>query len=115
MVAFKRGDVVIARLPDLGGAEKFGTRPCVVVQNDDGNSEPGWYLTIVVPVTGRSVRYPFDVEIRSPEGNLDRDSVADCSQIMVVDKVKVIKVIGQVSPVTMVAIEKAIKGTFDLS
>lgn len=114
MASFSRGDVAIVQLPSLGGAEKFGTRPCVVVQNDTGNSKTTWPLTIIVPVTSRPPTYPLDVPIKSPEGGLNQDSIADCSQIVTIDKAKVTKRIGTVSSTTLTAIENAIKITLDL-
>ena len=115
MASFVRGSVVIVQLPHVGGAEKAGTRPCVVVQNDHGNSNTSWPLTIVVPVTTRPPKYPLDVPVKSPDGGLIQDSTADCSQILTIDKSKITKTVGKISTDTMVAIEKAIKITLDLS
>ena len=114
MPPFSRGDVVLARLDPKGGAEKFGTRPCVIVQNDRANSNPSWPITIVVPITGRDARYPFDVSVASPEGGLDRDSSVDCSQVHTIDKKKILHLLGSFSPETMAKIEEATKITLDL-
>ena len=102
-------------VPDLGGTEKFGTRPCLVVQNDDGNYDDGWSLVIVVPISTRPARYVADVAVEKGDGGLLKDSTIDCTQIMTLDKSKIRKTVGKVSAKTMVSVEKAIKTTLDFS
>lgn len=94
------------------GSEHRGTnRPCVVVQNDVGNQYSP--TTIVAPFTTRydpDDIYPFEVEVNASNTPLDRDSVADLSQIRVVDIDKrVQKNIGSVPAANMAAIDSAIK------
>lgn len=115
MTTFERGSVVIMDLPYLGGDEKFGPRPCLIVQNDDGNSDGVWSLVIIVPITRRPARYVADVPVKKGDGGLLEDSTIDCTQIMTLDKSKVKKTVGKVSADTLIAVERAIKVTLDLS
>lgn len=114
MASFGRGSVVLVNLPYQGGAEKFGNRPCLVVQNDDGNSDVRWPLLIVVPITGRPARYVADVPVKKGDGGLLQDSTIDCTQIMTLDKSKVTRTVGNVAASTLAAVEQAIRVTLDL-
>lgn len=114
----RRGDIVIVDLNPTKGSEQRGmNRPCVVIQNDIGNQYSP--TTIVAPFTTQydpSDIYPFEVEIRSSNTALDHDSVADLSQIRVVDIDKrVQKNIGSVPDVKIDEIESAIKDSLGLS
>lgn len=113
----RRGDIVIVDLNPTRGSEQRGTnRPCVVIQNDVGNQYSP--TTIVVPFTTQydpDDIYPFEVEIQSSNTTLDRDSVADLSQIRVVDIDKRVQQnIGSVPDEKMVEIDSAIKDSLGL-
>ena len=82
-----RGDVIWVDLRGSTGAEKQKTRPCVVVQNDTGNSRSP--LTVVCPITdGETWRgYPHQVLLYA--GDLwegAKDSVIDTGHIRSIDK-----------------------------
>lgn len=113
----RRGDIVIVDLNPTKGREQRGTnRPCVVIQNDIGNQYSP--TTIVAPFTTQydpDDIYPFEVEVRSSNTALDRDSVADLSQIRVVDiDTRVSKTIGSVPDEKIAAIDAAIKDSLGL-
>lgn len=113
----RRGDIVIVDLNPTRGSEQRGTnRPCVVIQNDVGNQYSP--TTIIAPFTTQydpDDIYPFEVEVRSSNTALDRDSVADLSQIRVVDMEKRIqKNIGSVPAQQMAEIDSAIKDSLGL-
>lgn len=85
--SLERGDVVWVDLRGAIGAEKQKTRPCVVVQNNVGNSRSP--LTVVVPITnGDTWRgYPHQVMVYAGElwdGAVD--SVIDTGHIRSIDK-----------------------------
>ncbi|MEF8855030.1 MAG: type II toxin-antitoxin system PemK/MazF family toxin [Haloarculaceae archaeon] len=114
----RRGDIVIVDLNPTRGSEQRGTnRPCVVIQNDIGNQYSP--ATIVAPFTAQydpSDVYPVEVEVRSSTTALDRDSVADMSQVRVVDITKrVQKNIGSVPDEKIAEIDSAIKDSLGLS
>lgn len=112
-----RGDIVIVDLSPAKGSEQQGTnRPCVVIQNDVGNKNSP--TTIIAPFTkqyNRGYTYPFEVEVLSSNTVLNHDSVADLSQIRVVDvKKRVKKNIGSVPRARMRKIDTAIKTSLAL-
>ncbi|MEQ1758254.1 MAG: type II toxin-antitoxin system PemK/MazF family toxin [Vicinamibacterales bacterium] len=115
MITYVRGTVVVVRLDPREGAEKKGTRPCLVVQNDRGNeSSP---LTIVVPFTDRrNIRrmYPFLVAVSAREGGLELDSVVDCGQIMTIDRGRIVQVRGVVTERTMKEVDDALRVSLSL-
>lgn len=89
----RRGDIVIVDLCPTKGSEQQGTdRPCVVIHNDVGNRNSP--TTIIAPFTKQYAptnTYPFEVEVLASNTALDHDSVADLSQIRLVDIDKRIK------------------------
>jgi len=110
-----RGDVVLVDLSGARGTEMRGTRPCVVVQNDEGNKHSPH--TIVVPLTkaeGKAV-YPFQVYIKKGDGGIDLDSIACCELIRLVDKVRILKNFGHLSEETIEFINDALKNVLELS
>lgn len=113
----RRGDIVVVELNPTKGSEQQGKiDPCVVVQNDVGNQYSP--TTIVAPFTKQydsNDIYPFEVEVLSSNTALDHDSVADLSQIRVIDTDKrVQKNIGTVSSSRMAKIDTAIKESLGL-
>jgi mRNA interferase MazF len=116
-VQIRRGDIIIVDLTPTKGSEQRGAnRPCVVIQNDIGNQYSP--TTIVAPFTTQydpDDIYPFEAEVRSSNTALDRDSVADLSQIRVVDiEKRVQKVLGAVPDEKMAEIDSAIKDSLGL-
>jgi mRNA interferase MazF len=116
-VKIRRGDIVTVELNPTKGSEQGGeTRPCVVIQNDVGNRFSP--TTVVAPFTKRydpDDVYPFEVEVLSSETALDHDSVADLSQIRVVDtEARVKEKIGSVPSARMTRIDTAIKDSLGL-
>jgi len=111
-VQVRRGDIVIVELNPTKGSEQQGrSRPCVVIQNDVGNQYAP--TTIVAPFTTRYTpgdTYPFEVEVLASDTALDRDSVADLSQIRVIDVDERVKEnIGSVPSSDVVKIDSAVK------
>ena len=113
----RRGDIVTVELDPTKGSEQQGSnRPCVVIQNDVGNQYSP--TTIVAPLTKQydpTDIYPFEVEVRGSNTPLKHDSVADLSQIRVVDISKrVTKNIGSVPATRMAKVDSAIKNSLGL-
>jgi mRNA interferase MazF len=58
--------------------------------------------------------YPFEVKLSKGEGNLEADAKVKADQIRTIDKSRLAKHIGDVSPGVMVEIEQAIRHHLDL-
>ncbi|MBN3925945.1 type II toxin-antitoxin system PemK/MazF family toxin [Nostoc sp. NMS4] len=94
MVDITRGDVLLCDLNPVIGTEQAGIRPVVVVQIDRANavSPP----TIIAPFTSKIRRAILPSHVFVPAGisGLSQDSVVLCEQLRVVDKSRIIRVIG---------------------
>ncbi|MEH2320665.1 type II toxin-antitoxin system PemK/MazF family toxin [Nostoc sp.] len=94
MVDVTGGDVVLCDLNPVVGTEQAGIRPVVVVQIDRANAVSSH--TIIAPLTSkiRSAILPSHVFVPAGISGLSQDSVVLCEQIRVVDKSRIIRVIG---------------------
>ena len=103
----KRGDVYLVNLDPTIGSEIKKTRPAVIIQNDVGNQySPG---TIVALITsGDGALYPVEVDVKSPEGGLDKDSLVLLNQIRTVDQRRLVKRLGQIDKTTIRKVDQAI-------
>lgn len=95
MVDIKRGDVVLCDLNPVIGTEQAGIRPVLVVQIDRANAVSPH--TIIAPFTSKIRRAILASHVFVPAGvgGLSQDSVVLCEQIRVVDKSRIIRIIGQ--------------------
>jgi mRNA interferase MazF len=111
----KRGEVYDARLDPVEGSEQRGSRPVVVVSRDAINeSSP---IVSAAPCTtyreGRRI-YPSQVLVKAPEGGLDADSVVLGEQVRVLDKKRLLRRRGEMTPATTSRLNEALRIAFDL-
>jgi len=111
----RRGDIVLVELDPTQGSEQRGKRPCLVVQNNVGNTNSP--TTIVVPFTTSfgDRLYPFEVLVPAEECALREDSVAVCSQIrtVFVDH-RVVETLGSVPSDRMAKVDTALEYSLGL-
>ncbi len=82
-----RGDVWWADLPDPKGSEPGYRRPLLIVQNDLFNrSRLRTVLAVVLTGNLRLVDAPGNVLVPAKASGLPRDSVANVSQIITIDR-----------------------------
>lgn len=103
-----RGDVVLCDLNPVRGSEQAGQRPVVIVQIDRANVVSPH--TIIVPLTSkiRQTLLPSHVFIPTGMGGLTQDSVVLCEQIRVIDKSRVIRILGHLESNYLTQIEQAL-------
>lgn len=108
MVTISRGDIVLYDFNPRAGTEQAGIRPAIILQIDRANEVSPH--TIIAPFTTkiRSALLPSHVLIQEGEGGLSQDSVILCEQIRVVDKRRIIKVLGHLDDSRMSEIAKAL-------
>ena len=110
----KRGEVYYC---DLGGrlenrgCEQWGTRPCVIIQNDVGNTFSP--TTIVIPLTSSSFKKPLPThaELDTVENNWLNclvESVSLAEQIRVIDKSRIKRFVGELSEDDMKKVDKTL-------
>lgn len=77
----KRGDIWIADLGTNFGSEQNGRRPCLIVQNDVGNSNGA--TTIICPISTKSRE---DLPMHVVTNDLRKKSIIKCESIRSIDK-----------------------------
>lgn len=91
-VVVKRFDVFLVNLDPTVGSEIQKTRPCVVISPDEVNRHIA--TVIVAPMTTKGQAYPTRVacQFQGKEGQIVLD------QIRTVDKTRLFRQLGQISP-----------------
>ena len=105
----ERGDVFFANLNPIVGAEQAGTRPVLVVQNDEANARLP--TVTVVPLTSnlRASRFLFTVNLPSTATGLPKDSIALVFQIRTLDKSRLTNRAGHLSDSLMEQVDRALE------
>jgi mRNA interferase MazF len=99
-----RGDVHLVELDPTRGSEIKKTRPAVIIQNDiDNHYSP---ITIIAPITSKfdSKLYPTEVLVKPPEGGRRNESVVLLNQLRALDKSRLGRRLGALTPATMALI-----------
>ncbi|MBI5473427.1 MAG: type II toxin-antitoxin system PemK/MazF family toxin [Ignavibacteriae bacterium] len=96
-----RGEVWLADLNPTKGSEQSGVRPVIVFQNDVISKFSTTVLTIPLTTNLRRASPPTSVQINKGEAGLDEASVALCHQLRVLDKSRLMKRLGVVTPETV--------------
>ncbi len=114
MVTITRGDVVLCDLNPVVGTEQSGIRPVVILQVDRANAVSPH--TIIAPFTTRirQALLPSHAFVPAGVGGLTQDSVVLCEQIRVIDKQRIIKVLGHLDNTYLDAIAKALSAILGL-
>ena len=84
-MTFNRGEVWLANLNPIQGSEQGGTRPVIVFQNNIISKFSTTIITIPLTTNLRRAKLPSSLLIASGQGGLEKDSVALCHQIRVID------------------------------
>ena len=107
-MSVSRGEIWLADLNPTQGSEQSGSRPVLIFQNDSINRFTSTFLTIPLTTNLRRASLPTCLLVRQGEGGLDRDSVALCHQLRVLDRMRLKRRLGVVSAQTMAAIESRV-------
>jgi len=88
----KRGDIFLVSLDPTEGREIKKTRPCLLVSPDELNTQLNTFL--VAPMTTGGHPYPFRItcRFRGRQGYIVLD------QLRTVDRVRLIRRLGRISP-----------------
>lgn len=104
----RRGEVYWLDWEPSRGVEMRGRRPGLVVQNDLGNQHSP--ATVVAAISSAPVkaRYPFVVFLEPGEGGLPKASFVNCSQLLTIDKKRLLQKMGVLDPDRMAEVGKAL-------
>jgi mRNA interferase MazF len=109
----RRGEVWIVDFSPARGSEQRGLRPALVIQNDVGNQCAA--TTIVAAITSTIRPYPVTVVLEKGEGGLARRSMVNLAQILTLDKSRLQRRLGILSPARLSAVKAAIDVSLDLA
>jgi len=113
MVSIKRGEIFLVNFDPTVGAETQKTRPALIVSNDIGNAHSP--IVSISPITSNVTRvYSFEVEIPAGTGGLRSRSKVMVNQTRAVDKIRLIKKLGQLPFPLIQEIDQALKLHYDL-
>ncbi len=110
-----RGDIQKADLSPTQGSEQSGFRPVVILENEAIINVSRTVITIPLTTNQRRASLPTAVFIPQGEGGLDRDSVALCEQIRVLDKSRLRDRLGTLSPYYLAEIERTLLYTLGIA
>jgi mRNA interferase MazF len=104
----KRGEVYRVKLDPAIGSEISKTRPAVIISNDTGNRYSD--RVIVAPLTSKGLDkvYPFEVKVLQEDGVSDASKVL-LDQIRTLDKSRLGKQKGELSPNEMAEVDAALR------
>jgi len=109
----QRGDIVLADLEPVRGAEASKRRPVVLVSNDGANttaSRLGRGVVTVVPVTTNVDRvFPFQVLLPADATGLDADSKAQAEQVRSLDIARLGRPVGRAPAPLMRQLDEALR------
>jgi mRNA interferase MazF len=94
------------------GHEIRKTRPAVVVTNDHYNRF-NW-VVLVVPMPSSDTADYGQIPVLPPEGGLTNPCVTLPDQLRAVDRKRLVKKLGELTPLTMLRISRSLKRVMDL-
>ena len=105
----KRGDIYYADLNPVIGSEQGGIRPVLIMQNDKGNKRSPTVIVAAITSKLNKIKIPIHIEISSQECGLSMNSIILLEQIRTIDKKRLRKRIGHVTPEIMEQVDEALK------
>ena len=105
---FQRGDIFFTRFDNATGSEQSGNRPAVVLQNDVGNFYSP--TLIVATLTSKAAKkYTQPTHCLLVNDFLSVPSVVQAEQIFTIDKSRVLKFLGHLTPEEMRRVDDAVR------
>ena len=113
MASIRRGEIFLVNFDPTIGSEAKKTRPAVVVSNDLNNTHSP--IVSISPITSNVTRvYSFEVDVPAGTAGLKVRSKIMVNQTRAVDKIRLLKKLGQL-PAEMIAdVDNALKLHYDL-
>ncbi|MDJ0595692.1 MAG: type II toxin-antitoxin system PemK/MazF family toxin [Pleurocapsa sp. MO_226.B13] len=105
-MTFNRGQVWLANLNPTQGSEQSGTRPVIVFQHNIISKFSTTIITVPLTTNLRRAKLPSSLLISLGKGGLEKDSVALCHQLRVIDVTRLKKKLGQLDSDTISKIDR---------
>lgn len=113
-MSLERGSIVLITLDPTVGHEQRGQRPCVVVSDPEIVEDQRYPFIGIVPVTGASGSGALYPRLSPGASGLKKQSFALVDQVRSVDKRRVRRVFGTVSPEELRRIDEGLLLFFGL-
>src|SRR6266704_6280891 len=111
----RRGEIWDVNWSPGRGAEQQGIRPALIIQNDRGNASPTYPLTIVASMSRTERELPLHVRIApSEENGLTDFTDVKCEQLMTVEKSRLVRRRGNITPDELSRVDVALKLSLNL-
>ena len=104
----QRGQVWLANLNPTKGSEQAGIRPIIIFQNNLVSRFSTTVITIPLTTNQNRGTLPICLKIQKGNGGLIQDSVALCYQIRVLDKTRLIRLLGKLESNTIADLEEIV-------
>lgn len=98
---YNRGDIYLVKLQEKYDHVQFGTRPCIIVQNNFGNTFSN--TLIVIPVTSKIKKKDMPVHVV-----INNNEMALCECILTISKTQIINYIETLNDSAMRLIDRAL-------
>lgn len=104
-----RGTVVLVELDPTVGREQRGVRPCIAVSDPTVNTDQRFPLIAVVPVSGTAGVGALYPALSSGPSGLTKTSYALVDHLRSIDKRRIRRVFGEVSPGELAGIDQGLE------
>ena len=104
-----RGTVVLVELDPTIGHEQRGVRPCIIVSDPTVNADQRFPLIAVVPVTGTAGDGALYPALTPGSSGLTKASYALVDHLRSIDKRRIRRIFGQVSPIELASIDQGLE------
>ena len=109
-MVIQRGEIWWASLPEPVGSEPGYRRPVLIVQSNDFNrSRIATVIAVVITSNTKLAQAPGNVFLPQKLTGLSKDSVANISQVVTVDKSFLTERVGTLPPNIFEQVEKGLR------
>ena len=106
----QRGEIWWASLPTPSGSQPGFRRPLLIIQaNEFNSSRINTVIAVAITSNLRLAQAPGNVLLPAKTSGLNRDSVANVSQVITVDKSFLTEKIGKLKPQLLEAIDNGLR------
>jgi len=108
-VTLDRGTVVLVELDPTIGLGQRGVRPCIAVSDPTVNADQRFPLIAVVPVTGTAGHGALYPGLAPGSSGLTKASYALVDHLRSIDKRRIRRIFGRVSPSELAGIDQGLQ------
>lgn len=109
-MVIQRGEIWWASLPNPSGSEPGFRRPLLIVQSNEFNrSRINTVMAVAITSNLRLAQAPGNVLLPAKNTGLSRDSVANVSQVITVDKSFLTEKVGKLKPQHLESVDNGLR------